>query len=336
MQSVTKTAYSRRNYKSLLLQVHGFTTLVLYALFMANTAYAATTVTASVNPAAATVGDRLTYEIIVIADNETGAEVKPEPLLGDSAPFELLDAKAVTVNELTHKLIFSLAIFQTGRFQLPVYTLHWIDSQGNPQSVSTDPVFVEILSVLRPEQKEPENLDISPPADAVLDWRAYVLPAAITIALLAALLAIIWRLKKRPEQKINVTEQKYVSPAEAALMRLADLERKNLMQSGQAKKYFTELSDSFREYLEKEFSIDAMEKTTFELEAELPTLLEGHRERIISLLKMCDAVKFAKAELPPEEAPRAIADTRDLIVTTSKININSHVAGGMETEKLPV
>ena len=315
----------------------GFSSFFILAFFIANAAYAATTVTASVNPIAGTVGDRLTYEIIVTTDKETGAPVKPEALLGDTAPFEMLDAKAVTVNEQTHKLIFSLALFQTGRFQLPIYTLHWVDKEGKPHSVSTEPLFVDILSVLRPTQKEPVNLDISPPAEAVLDWWAYVLPAALAILLIALLAVALWQFKKRPKQKIKVVEQVKVSPAESALRRLADLERRELPQSGQMKKYFTELSDTFREYIEKEFSIDAMEKTTFELESELPNILEGQRERIISLLEMCDAVKFAKAVLPTEEALRALDETRDIITTASKINENkSDVASGMETEKLPV
>ena len=315
----------------------GLRSFFIVAFFITNAAYAGTTVTASVNPVAATVGDRLTYEITVTAENETGEPVKPEPVLGDVAPFELLDAKAVAENELTHKLIFTLALFQTGNFQLPVYTLHWVDAEGKPHSISTEPLFVEILSVLKPGQKEPENLEIGPPAEAILDWREYVLPAAVTIVLVAILLAIIWWFKKRPKQKINVTEQKSVSPAETALRRLADLERKNLPQSGQLKKYFTELSDSLREYLEKEFSVDAMEKTTYELESELPHILEGQKERIIALLEMCDSVKFAKGAVEQKEAQRAINETRDIIITTSKINEKkSGIVNGMKMEKLPV
>ena len=80
-----------------------------------------------------------------------------------------------------------------------------------------------------------------------------------------------------------------------------------------------------------------MEKTTFELESELPNSLESLRERITSLLVMCDTVKFAKGAVPPEEAQRAIEETRDIIITASKINEKkSCIAGGMKIEKLPV
>ncbi len=315
----------------------------IFAFFIAGTAHANNVVTATVNPTVATIGDRLTYEITVTTDRQTGsppvtgAPVKPEALLGDTAPFELLDAKTVTEGEGRYKLLFTLALFETGRFQLPVYTLHWVDRDNSPHSVSTEPVFVEIVSVLKPDRKEPVNIDIGPPAQAELDWREYVLPVAVAALLVAVLAAVVWWFKKRPEQKKKVVEKEIVTPAEAALRRLTELERKNLPQSGQSKRYFTELSDSLREYLEKEFSIDAMERTTFELESELPNTLEGQRPRIISLLKMCDAVKFAKAVLPPEEAERAINETRDIIAAASKINKkNSAVAGGMETKKLPV
>ncbi|MFQ5430889.1 MAG: hypothetical protein ACE5EN_00110 [Nitrospinota bacterium] len=314
-----------------------FIRFFIFAFFVASTAHANTVVTASVNPAVAAVGDRLTYEITVTADQQTGAPIKPEAVLGDSAPFELLDSKTLPVDDRTHKLIFTLALFETGRFQLPVYTLHWVDKDNNPHSVSTEPVFVEILSVLKQDQKEPENLDIGPPAEAVLDWRKYILPSAVAAFLLAVLAVVIWWLKKRPKQTVKVIEQEIITPAEAALRRLAELENKNLLGSGQLKNYFTELSDSLREYLEKEFSIDAMEKTTFELESELPKILEGQGPQIISILEMCDSVKFAKAAVPTEEAARAITEARAIIVTTSKINEKkSGVADGMESEKLPV
>ncbi len=321
---------------------HAFYSFFIIAFFIANTAHADSVVTASVSPAAATVGDRLTYEISVTTDKETGAppvtdaSVKPEPVLGDSAPFELLEAKTAAGGEGTYKLIFTLALFETGRFQLPVYTLHWVDKDNNPRSVSTEPVFVEILSVLKPNEKEPVNLDIGPPAQARLDWREYVLPAAVAAAFIAIFAAAIWWFKKRPKQKVKVVEPDIVTPAEAALRRLTELEKNNLPQSGQLKRYFTELSDSLREYLEKEFSIEALEKTTFELKSELPKILEGQRERIISILEICDSVKFAKAVVEPEEAERAINETRDIIVAASKINEKkSDVAGGMEMEKLP-
>ena len=299
----------------------------ILAFFIANTAHANNIVTATVNPTVATVGDRLTYEITVTTDGQTGDPVKPEAVLGDTAPFELLDAKTVTVDERTYKLLFTLALFETGRFQLPVYTLHWVDKDNNPHSVSTEPVFVEILSVLKPDEKKPVNLDIGPPAEAKLDWREYALPALVAALLLAVLAAVVWWYKKRPEQKEKVIEREIVTPAEAALRRLAELEKKNLPQSGQSKRYFTELSDSLREYLEKEFSIDAMEKTTFELQSELQNTLEGQRPRIISLLKMCDAVKFAKAVLPPEEAERAIKEARDIIAATSISNVQAALNG---------
>lgn len=313
-----------------------FASFFIIAFFIANSAHAKIVVTASVTPAAATVGDRLTYEIRVTAGKQT-AQVKPEPFLGDTAPFELIDAKAVSVDEQTHKLVFTLALFEAGKFQLPVYTLHWMDSDNNLQSVSSEPVFVEILSVLKQGQKEPENLDISPVAQAVLDWREYLLPSALTVALLAAVAAFIWWWKKRPKHQLKVKEQRIVSPKEAALGRLADLEQKNLPRSGQLKRYFTELSDTLREYLEKEFGLDAMERTTFELETELPDLLKGQRVQIISLLKICDSVKFAKAVLEPEDSDRALAETREIIITASKINENkSGVTKEMETEKLSV
>jgi hypothetical protein len=291
------------------------------AFLIPASASAKTFLDASVNPAAATIGDRLEYEITINVDEEESALVKPEMSLGETGLFEVLDVKTSMKDKLTHKLLFTLAVFETGRLQLPVYSIHWVGADGGPHSAFTEPVFVEIVSILKPGRPEPENLDIGPPAEATLDYWAYLVPSALLAALLAVFVAAAWYLKKQSAKGIEVKSAVMdASPLERALMRLAELERKNLPASRGFKEFFTELSDTLRDYLEKEFSIDALEKTTFELERVWPDILSDQRGEVIALLEVCDSVKFAKAVPLRDEAGSALREARDFLTLSAKLN----------------
>ena len=293
--------------------------------FLTAHAYAVTpaqpniSITAAVTPEAATVGDLLKYEITVTANGPDGRLIKPLLRLEEPGIFEVIDVSTVVEGEEIRKIIFTLAVFETGNHKLPFYSIDWVDSSGAPQSVSTKPVFVEIVSVLKPGQHEPENLDIKPVAQARPDWTGYVLPAAMLLAMLVVVAAAAWYLKKIAARKKNGAV-KTATPVELALTRLKELENKNLPGSGRLKEYFTELSDTLRDYLYMEFSVDAPEKTTFELERDWPAIIGKQRGAVIALLAQCDSVKFAKYIPAADEAGDALEKARGFVIFSARLN----------------
>ena len=291
--------------------------LIVFFLLTAY-AYAEISVTAVVTPEAATVGDLLKYEITVTSDGQ-GSRLPEFPTsLKEPGIFEVIDVSTVIEDGSIRKIIFTLALFETGRHNLPLYSINWIDSSGSPQSVSTGPVFVEIVSVLKPDQQKPEELEIKPVAPARPDWTGYVLPAALLLALLAAIAVAAWQMKKIAARR-KKGDVKKETPVELALRRLKELESKNLPAHGRLKDFFTELSDTLRGYLYMEFSVDAPEKTTVELATDWPEIISEQRGAVIALLDKCDAVKFAKYIPAADETDDALEKARGFVIRSAKL-----------------
>ncbi|GMT42243.1 MAG: hypothetical protein IEMM0002_0654 [bacterium] len=279
-------------------------------LFPYGTAWAETRLTASVTPNTATIGDRLEYEITIESDEN----VKPALRLDNPAPFEVLGVRTLeSGGDNIQGIVFTLTVFKPGRRQLPVYKLLWLGADGKPKNSRTKPVFVEIRSVLKPGQTEPENLDIEPVADAKLDWTSYLLPAAMLSILTALAAAIFYYFNKKRKQRIEEKHARRLTPFEAAMERLERLDRENPYAAGNIKIHFSEISDTMRDYLKEEFVIDAPEKTTTELAKIFPASLDRQRGKLIPILELCDGVKFAKLIPPPEEAVKSLRDAGDFL-----------------------
>ena len=81
-----------------------------------------------------------------------------------------------------------------------------------------------------------------------------------------------------------------------------------LCLDGFTKKYFSEVTDVIRQYIEGRFSFYAMEQTTDEILNHFSNDLirEEEKEKLKFILRHADMVKFAKAQSLPTENENAI------------------------------
>ncbi len=72
--------------------------------------------------------------------------------------------------------------------------------------------------------------------------------------------------------------------------------RSDLLEKGQLKLFFTQMSDILRRYLEGRYYLSALEETTAEIMRDLKAQLtnESIRQDLLDVLVMSDLVKFAK------------------------------------------
>ncbi len=126
------------------------------------------------------------------------------------------------------------------------------------------------------------------------NWLLIIL-ALLGLGLIAAL---IYYFRKKPQTAPEIKEEMVVIPAHTiALEKLRDLREKNLWQKPDSiKQHHSELSEIIREYLEKRFSINALEQTTDEIFAGLKrsSISKENRETLKNILVLADLVKFAK------------------------------------------
>ena len=97
-------------------------------------------------------------------------------------------------------------------------------------------------------------------------------------------------------------------PYEIALERLDKLLRSDMLDKGQVREFYFELTALLRTYIEGQFSLRAPEQTTEEFLAELRKSLafnpQTARDLLRRFLEHGDMVKFAKLEPSRDEAIR--------------------------------
>ncbi len=275
---------------------------------------------AKVSPATATIGDRLTYTITLRGD--AGEELRPQVRLTDPGPFEIIGVKeekpATQASGATAAgIVFTLAPFETGRLKLPVYVYEWKDASGKTRTAKTSAIFVEIKSVIADKSTEPNPDAIRSQAEPKIDWAGYI-PAVLIILLVTAAAVLLFAfIRKRNRQKA-APPLPAETPYEAAVKNLHRIKRKNLYASGKVKEYFSDISDTIRRYIEDGFHVEAMEKTTSELENDFPKPLITFRGEVTDMLKLCDGAKFAKIIPTPNEAESILKSAGDFVEKTGR------------------
>lgn len=129
-----------------------------------------------------------------------------------------------------------------------------------------------------------------------------VLPYFFGLVILAVLLvALIVYLKRRKENRpfIHTKPEVIIPPQEIALNKLGQLRLDKVWQQGEIKLYYSRLTDIIREYIEGQFSLQALEMTSDEIMSALKALNINDLalQKLNGTLMLADLVKFAK-EIP--------------------------------------
>jgi hypothetical protein len=146
----------------------------------------------------------------------------------------------------------------------------------------------------------------------------------ISIIIIALLIAVIIYYgfifyKKRKERGYLIRPPEPPRPAhDIALEALDGLLLKNLLEQGEIKLFYSEISEIIRRYIENRFFISALEETSREILQEIKNenLVEDQFNSLRKFLELSDFVKFAKYIPMNEENEHAIHWAREFIIET--------------------
>ncbi len=284
--------------------------ITIIALLLAAWAQSQNPVVASVDSVRKKIGSEFRLSIRATAD--TSARVS-FPAGKNFGPMEVIrNYKIDTVNHgASYELIkqYGLTQFDSGRYVIPP-----LEVAIGKQTFPTDSIALEVMPVQVDtlKQKLYDIRDIISTGKPSSNWWIYALIAVALVA--AGYLAYRYYYQRRSSLP---GKQIYRSPIEKATVLLQQLEKKDLLQRGEVKSYYSELTDIARNYIEEAIHIPAMESTTSEL---LDALRKASVEKNMALssetasdlervLRQADLVKFARSRPATDE----IADHRGRI-----------------------
>ena len=267
---------------------------ILFFLFLISTATFSQKVSVASDTTNIRIGEQFLFQILV---KDTANVIFPEKL-ENLTSLEIVEN--IKIDTFKNSLIkkYLMTGFDSGAFYIPSQQI-FIKNRA----FLTDSILINVATVaidttkqkmfpIKAIQNEPLVYD---------DFKPYIIWLLLALLLIGA---VIYYLVTR--KKPTITEDEGITalaPFEEAIEKLQELDTKLLWQNNEIKKYYSELTEIVRAYIEKELKIPALEITTHELVDILSVFnkaktIDASKEtikKLNALLQEADLVKFAKS-----------------------------------------
>ena len=251
-----------------------------------------------VDRAVATTGDVIEYSIEL--DYAEGVEVTIPETGSEIAGFRIVDLgedpARTEGNRVARRFWYQLRADLVGSYILPSVSLDYEMPSGERGAIETSEIFVEVESVL------PEDGAATDIRDVKKLRRVTEEPPWLWIGLGAVLLALAaaywWWRRRRAEGPKPAPSKPAHDVAFEALARLRQTDFDDLRA---LRRYYFEISEVLRTYVEARFGLNATDLTTEEILPRLSGLVEGEQQDLLRrFLVETDGVKYA-ARVPGTE-----------------------------------
>lgn len=275
------------------------------------------------------IGDLIRYSIIISHDSDVTVEL---PELGANlGQFEIRDyndlAPEKRGGEIIQRREYIISTFDIGEYEIPPVSIRYrLPGDTTWQELATEQIKIMVES-LKPSEAG-DIRDIKPPLVIERDWKQYIrygIAAMLALAIGILSFIVIKRIRQG-KGLIPRAEKPPRPPHEVALEALEQLLQGSLLQTGQVKQFYSQISEIIRRYIEGRYFIPAIEMTTTQLlDAMTEAEIESDVVQLVEdFLLACDLVKFAKYIPTEEENQKAIAQAFE-IVNRTKIVIEEKV-----------
>lgn len=239
------------------------------------------------------IGEQFVYKIIV----EGSKKEVIFPKLDSLQNLEVV--KSFPIDSLKNKLEkkYLLTGFDSGQYAIPQQKI-----RINHKKYLTDSLVINVATVkvdttkqkmypIKAIKSEPKTIE-----DYV--YQLWWIPVILLIALAVALYFILRK------KKTKIVFKKQIPPMQEAIQRLQKLDKTDYLKENELKKYYTELTDIIRTYIEKDIHIPALESTTNELMETITDINKSSNlqisketlQKLKNILQSADLVKFAKSK----------------------------------------
>jgi len=226
---------------------------------------------------------------------------------------------------------WTIALFDTGIVRIPSLKLN-ILHQSRVDTFYTIDIPVKVLSV------EPDSTGLADIKDIYYQpfnpgyYKRYIPHVALFLLIVVGL--VLWLKQRKSKRVIPDIAPIPLLPHEWAAKALDELAEKKLWQRGEVKEHYTVLTDIFREYLERRYTIHAREQTSDEIRIQLRQQQLSHAllSDTEELLSISDLIKFAKADPGMDIHAVTIERVRRFVRETT-VSFQQDIAAQTKSEK---
>ena len=276
-------------------------------------------VSAGVDKARATIGDKINYKITV--DFPENVEVffpETKDKVGGLAVKDFAVSDIERDNgRITRELSYVLETYKASSYIIPAFDIKYKEKLKSEAEVAKTPeIFIEVVTMLDPDASDVRG--IKPPVSLNKRYfKLYIIIAIIFGVLLLAAVVLHYIYHRKQRETESIPEP--LSAHQIAYNDLESLKAMNLISKGQIKEYYYRLSDIVRHYIENRFKLMAPERTTEEFLAEMTVtdrLTGVHKELVGNFLEHCDMVKFAAYGPDSREIENSFSSAKKLVDET--------------------
>jgi hypothetical protein len=215
---------------------------------------------------------------------------------------EILESYPVDTikNNSQYELIkkYGLTQFDSGRYLIPKLLV-----KINQKEFRTDSLSIVVNNVkvdtTKQQMYDIKNIIATEEKPSSEWWKWLIL----LVLIIASGFGSYFIVKKLQKSQIK-EEEFFASPIEKAIAYLQNLDKKQLIQKGEVKEYYSEMTDIARTYIEESVKVPAMESTSSELIAAMKKAISEKKmfinreelEKFKVVLENADLVKFAKSK----------------------------------------
>jgi hypothetical protein len=190
-----------------------------------------------------------------------------------------------------------VSIYDSGHYQIPaIEFLYYSALDTEQKSIFTSPIDIQVNTLAvdtnLPIKDIKDVMDIPIPFFKIFQYVCMVL----FVLLLAYSIWEHFNRKRKSKEVVAVEKEPEIPPHEIAYSELELLNDKKLWQQGLVKEYYTEVTEIVRRYIEKRYSINAMEMTKSEILNSIINIQNDAKIQgvLAMFLNLADYVKFAK------------------------------------------
>lgn len=189
--------------------------------------------------------------------------------------------------------IYTLTSFADTTYNIPSQTV-----RINGKEYTTNALSLKVLTIETDSLKEGEfypEKDIQKNPFMLKEW-AWLLAFVLLLAVLCFVFVYIYGKRKNNSPIVRVKKSKTLKPHEKALLEISKIKAEyGKDEYGDQKKYYTQLTDILRIYMQERFGFNAMEMTS----SEIIDILEKEQDEtklkeLRTVFATADLVKFAK------------------------------------------